>query len=119
MEKVKFRVWDEILKYMVSVKTLHFNEDGELVNVCPQYRGKSLHKDYKLMQYTGLDDKNGKEIYIGDIVKFDDYDESIIETVGFLDLDLWPICIYGHNPLRYELLGNIHENPELLGEVKK
>lgn len=73
-----------------------------------------------VMQYTGLKDKNGKEIYEGDIVIIG---KSLIEEIKWLDESNWigekcPVngwvnhgSIYKQKP---EIIGNIYENPELL-----
>lgn len=72
-----------------------------------------------LMQYTGLKDKNGKEIYEGDVVKAEEY-------VGFKNLTAEVIYNRGRFSLNTgtipedlipelcEIIGNIYENPELL-----
>ena len=87
-------------------------------------------KDIILEQYTGLKDKNGKEIYEGDIVKMTcrvDKDESILYKV------VWDDFLTGYDLINldrskadvgyltkynikkhFEVIGNIHENPELL-----
>ncbi len=72
---------------------------------------------YKTMQFTGLHDKNGKEIYEGDIVKMPNWSYPV-EVIYLL-----PKCrfccklIGGVNdfiPQNSEIIGNIYENPELL-----
>lgn len=87
-------------------------------------------EDFILMQYTGLKDKNGKEIYDGDIVKgpkylCDNMSEGV--SVGLVkESEIELSCgagytlgwyIEGDNQLNFpscEVIGNIHENPELL-----
>lgn len=77
-----------------------------------------------VMQYTGLKDKNGKEIYEGDILKYvvpadgeiTDQDVEYVEEVIFDD---GIFCVDGYVPVscfndEAEVIGNIHENPELL-----
>jgi uncharacterized phage protein (TIGR01671 family) len=83
-------------------------------------------------QYTGLKDRNGKEIYKGDIVRFhqflfDEYAEvehEMICEIGFDEYGLELIiddiekggplaCMYGVHEESFEIIGNIHENPEL------
>jgi len=78
--------------------------------------------EYEFMQYTGLKDKNGKEIYEGDIVKInytpdienaeEDFD---ITDVEWLEDDI--TCGWSIDPVtswHAKVIGNIHENPELL-----
>lgn len=85
---------------------------------------KVLYADmYEIVQYTGLKDKNGEEGYCHDLVKL--FDRSIFEIVWdddyasfYLKLIKGDELINKHNmlQLRYgEIIGNIYENPELLG----
>ncbi|NTU49446.1 MAG: hypothetical protein HGA87_00875 [Desulfobulbaceae bacterium] len=73
---------------------------------------------YNIMQYTGLHDKNGKEIYEGDVVRFGAVDDHIA-TVVFSD-GAWRTPHGGGNyrlhgwSLPVTIIGNIYENPELL-----
>lgn len=68
MRDIKFRAWwpeDKIMTYVFSVD---FAQGGILVgDGC--WHQELIGEKCKLMQYTGLDDKNGKEIYEGDIFK--------------------------------------------------
>jgi hypothetical protein len=80
------------------------------------------HLFSELMQYTGLLDKNGKEIYEGDIVKRDNNDISVIywnlKTTGFIltpnHTKLRGEVVLGLLHTQMEVIGNIYENPNLL-----
>ncbi len=94
--------------------------DGELTRFY-------IHNKETIGQYTGLHDKNGKEIYEGDIVKFEDVSgykdgcASVIwheDSCGYYlenDDDNIYDTLYDFTPsYQMEVIGNIHENPELL-----
>lgn len=98
MRTIKFRAWDEE-NGMYPVEMLHFNKDG-------------IHAPYvkEVMQYTGLKDRNGKEIYEGDVVG--DTFAGVPELVTFEDGRF--STKKGFDLAKVEILGNIYENPELL-----
>ena len=140
MREIKFRAWDK--KNKKFVKHIHINICGEkemysklgfLINefdYC-EYNKCSLipilAKDIVLMQYTGLKDKNGKEIYEGDIVNVYGVYEEEVENVGVVEYDgdgFWRVSIHENNNKiedmmcfnlgLYEVIGNIYEDPELI-----
>lgn len=123
----RFRAWDKEFKEMVQVDALVFDEQIIKATYKNGNVVKEDLKNYVLMQSTGLRDKNGKEIFEGDIVKVTDDDERTnfpdggIGTICGLDeIFMWYIDGQVHNGLfdisqeyYIEAIGNIYENPEL------
>ena len=138
MREIKFRAWDTGRKKMFGAKQIHFyspvEKDGKL-------SGTQSHEviygwnddnssnwgkvgfDCILMQYTGLKDKNGVEIYEGDVIREDSpphhcgeikYDRGAFYISGIIN-DYSELC---HTLVDdfWAIIGNIYENPELLKE---
>ena len=104
-----------------------FNGDGNLEHIF-------LTNDIKLMQYTGLKDKNGNEIYEGDICRWTDseafegeiisdifvvrYSDEYLKWIGENNNSYDDDLYYFRDDGELELIGNIYETPELLEEVE-
>ena len=132
MREIKFRAWDTTEEKM-------WYKDGDFPTYLNEFRFndymKELQKDdVILMQYVGLKDKNGKEIYEGDVVKYEGEGRHQVvyghHTIGEFDHDDYPTVEYktscfaikyddnsGYtgldDPDEIEIIGNIYENPNL------
>jgi uncharacterized phage protein (TIGR01671 family) len=119
MRTIKFRAWDKKKKLMFDVLELQFmvmNSNGGVRKVIGNgiNGGAPVVHDFELMQYTGLKDKNGKEIYEGDIVQMvDAFGKGRDELIKWDDeiMGFCPDYASGENS---EVIGNIYENPSLL-----
>ena len=147
--EIKFRAWDKKTLAMGFVHSINFETDkqlseaGDVIIHFPtdnpaafiQKIRNILRDEVVLLQFTGLHDKNGKEIFEGDILATSNSDES-------LEIDLWNKEDFGYTVVEWrnkfsgftgtkwvwdntnqpsvyaiefcEVIGNIYENPELL-----
>lgn len=124
MRTIKFRVWYSDCQKWLTTNCGRFVID-QTGNLFFKYIGESeleLICDSVIEQFTGLTDKNGKEIYEGDIVnvKLRDCYSELFTVVfvdsqarfSFLDKDGIQWLVSSQNEI--EVIGNIHDNPELL-----
>ena len=121
MRTIKFRYWSEDTKKMIDGK-----EAFGILNETIQHNLIVAN----IMQYTGLSDKNGKEVFEGDVLVIeqdegiDDFPNWVTHKaevifdrgcfLGIFDMPLGDFC-EGFEPV---IAGNVYENPELLEEVK-
>lgn len=130
----KFRAWHNELGRMMSISDMWFNVDslGEIgLNDAVMNNYITVSPDeIKLMQSTGLKDKNGKEIFEGDILTDGDVisDIKYHQTLGFYMIGKYGFSVpFGqgvdveyfeefavHVSKTFEVIGNIYENPEIL-----
>ena len=124
MREIKFRAWDkENGKMIFNPLITDINSASNYIGL-NDLPGKFNDNFIELMQYTGLKDKNGGEIYEGDIVKiYDDFgkDELLIDSVisvpgGFMLKDWDSEYGWPNTEDSVEIIGNIYENPELLSK---
>jgi uncharacterized phage protein (TIGR01671 family) len=124
MREIKFRAWDNFFKQMyyfdfennIEVRSGHLwivHEEGAISSKSPSI---------KIMQYTGLKDRNDKEIYVGDLVAVVDYanweglykiiwdEKNLMYMLEDAFGDREKLCEFEE----YLVKGNIYENPELL-----
>ena len=123
MREIKFRAWHS---YKSKPKGMIYLEPTKQT-----FHSRDLveNKDWAVMQYTGLKDKYGKEIYEGDIVSAIVFGEGSIHKIEYGDADDYPAFELSPdldcdcNSIQYcladanntlEVIGNIYENKELL-----
>lgn len=134
MREIKFRAWDNVVKEMLPNVQNHIND--------PDWAfGRMLQNGdrFSIMQFTGLLDKNGREIYEGDICKLvtDSFSEKLGKSYKEWTVEIWyqqfdasfvatsertesaltwhfgETDFNGHQFI-YEVIGNIYEHPNLL-----
>jgi uncharacterized phage protein (TIGR01671 family) len=140
MRDIRFRAWDKVNNKMLSHKDML---DGSWDNWPTLFFAITDNDIYIPMQFTGLHDKNGKEIYEGDILKgiftpeppasfhgnfpksYGILVEVIFDDASFLFKNLWKgklsrawerKRLTDNRIDEIEIIGNIYENPELVGK---
>jgi uncharacterized phage protein (TIGR01671 family) len=116
---IKFRAWDRDRKRMTGTGIVNDVEPGVLT--------LTLMSHGELMQFTGLTDMNGTDIYEGDVVVAWKQGNTYSDKFTHRDINTKKVVTWGnhHNGvgfniavrngvMKWEVLGNVHQNPELL-----
>lgn len=136
--EIKFRAWDHNTNTMMIPDYFEFY-DGKISwieasrEAGPVSGNDGFPDQFEIMQYTGLHDKNGREIYEGDVVHVWDNGVAVVlfdDSLGcgqwmckfkpaFPDFEEWLAPLYGWldgnvDGSVFEILGNIYEDPELM-----
>ncbi|TCW58984.1 putative phage protein (TIGR01671 family) [Bacillus thuringiensis] len=150
MKGIKFRIWDKVANKWLDDEDIYFNQEGEayLIEERTWAYQSYMHKEYitekvEIVRFTGLEDKNGKEIYEGDILECT---SELLTNFGKTKTGryettykqvIWLTDSWGYRVLKSKhivegakrkglevaikfgvICGNIYENPELLEESK-
>ncbi|PFB74776.1 hypothetical protein CN286_26635 [Bacillus anthracis] len=131
MREIKFRAWDNVKDRMYYLGeeddvVFHFESNGIVATDITENEEefRTLHH-LKYMQHTGLKDKNGKEIYEGDVLKFSGnvvalgivkYNENFATFQACNGNSGW---LFGNESgTSIEIIGNVYENLDLVGASK-
>ena len=130
MREIKFRAWIKDYVLMADVNFLNIDYK-EIVVMIDENDYEFGCGEYELMQYTGLKDKNGREIYEGDVYvhNVQDYVAGHPREINFIKPVTFEMGAFWvgdmllvdaiENDSESKVIGNIYENPELLEEGEK
>jgi len=124
MREIKFRTWGKEEECWVSIDSIVLYSNGSIEYLVPEADDQPpyLEEEVEIMQYTGLDDVNGVNIYEGDIVEFEvglirakaevvySRDQFIVDINSAMSRSLGAYFV--------KVIGNKFENMELLGDKK-
>jgi uncharacterized phage protein (TIGR01671 family) len=128
MREIKFRTWDKERGYFCS-RFLYLRQDGKIMWWGAEKGFEDATDIFDIQFFTNLNDKNGVEIYEGDVCRWASgrykgegrvvFEKGGFNIDGFYDPSQdYPVMAFSENAI-CEVIGNIYENPELLEEGNK
>ena len=113
MREHKYKAWCDCCQEFVPIMGLIHQSDNGLVVYCPMHEGGAV--ETTLVQFTGLLDSEGTEIYESDLVLLPEYGDVYKQVIFHKGC----FCVHGFNwnVKACKVIGSIHENPELLEEA--
>ena len=128
MRQIKFRIWNTLMKLWLCEDSQYLQMDGKKVHAAPwsTMEWDIPSEQYVIQQFTGLKDSKVKDIYEGDIVRYELDGTVYIQTVEWcnngwemIDTRLYGTPLITNLP-NFEVIGNIFENSELINnELEK
>lgn len=130
MREIKFRVWDKLTQKYWNIENWHFEDEYlDLIEFGVSIADPDIERiwrklnEVELMQYTGLKDNNGREVYEGDVLDIGLQNQDgkpVVAPVSYEKYIAGYVLDNGGNGIWQrldkdcEVIGNIYENPELL-----
>lgn len=123
MREIKFRAWDtDLNKYVhaFNYNDYEISDDEGDIYITKNMETSGETPLLELEQFTGLFDKNGKEIYEGDILKRESFISWVITfnnscfCAANITLPYRPFTLFDVDMSQREVIGNVHENKDLL-----
>lgn len=126
MRTIKFQAWHKLTKKMATIDAILWSTHGYFAHTSDGFSGSGSLDDIELREFTGLQDRTGKDIYEGDILRLESSYHKTYEV--YWDDDSWGLR-HGNedydnddyyrgdiinNWHEWEVVGNIYENPDLL-----
>ena len=129
MREIKLRAWDKENGCWASIDSIVLCDDGSIAYLLPEEDDMPpyLEEDVEIMQYTGLKDNNGREVYEGDVLDIGLQNQDgkpVVAPVSYEKYIAGYVLDNGGNGIWQrldedcEVIGNIYENPELLEAEK-
>lgn len=120
MKELRFRAWSNENNRYCDFVTL--DESGRWIGWIKSSGVYLTTIDINLEQYTGLNDKNGKEIYVGDIVSIRNKNRKNEHDIGVVEFGKaafrCPFLLGKYHSGQIEVIGNVHKNDDLLEEKR-